>query len=241
MPKNWDPVRLVGYPPVGDVDYPDEFNNFIDLLEVEFANELEESRDDEATLFDNIQNLLKDTLTQNIDGGGIFKFTNMGTGTTDTAEYATVAQVQGLKLGMPDVDELTITGPPSFEEPYAEFTTLDSSNFNLFEYNMSSISTSGGDFYPSKLNATFLVNWTGASETLVDLNHALAPIPANGDRLRFIFANTRSGDGIQASAKINGHPDKITFGEVFSVATYDLVYTNSPNTGWLLKNVVLGE
>ena len=232
-------VRLNTTWPPGYVTYPDAVNTLITLNETT-ANEIFAARENESSLVVNLQNnYLTSTLTNNIVGNG-FKFINMPDGVA-ASDYATVSQVQAMSTGLPTVAALDNTGTGAFEVLYSEFkvTTAGSGGtFGTFEYNSSSLSGSS-TMYLTAFNKTYRYDW-GSAPTLVDLNNINTPTPTKGDRIRFVFTNTRTGDGIQAGTSlIHGLSEKITFGAAFSHAIYDLVYVGLP-TGWFFKNVILG-
>ena len=125
-----------------------------------------------------------------------------------------------------------------FNSEFKVTTAGSGGAFGTFEYNSSSLSGSS-TMYLTAFNKTYRYDW-GSAPTLVDLNNINTPTPTKGDRIRFVFTNTKTGDGIQAGTSlIHGLSEKITFGAAFSHAIYDLVYVGLP-TGWFFKNVILG-
>lgn len=250
---NPSPYFGTTFPP-GDVLYPDAYDEFIDLSELT-AQEVEAARQGESSLLVNLQtNYVTSTLTENIVGNG-FKLTGMAPGagldwtypnadglpdSPGSQDYLTVGQWSAL---MPTTADFTDVGfNVGFTIPNSQFIVANATDFAAFDYQPDTLETTGIYLYPAALNKTYYVDWNSESETLIDLDKpfSVVPIPILGDRLRFIMANPGVGDGIQAATKkINSLGEKITFGEVFAHAIYDLVYTGNP-TGWLFKNVILG-
>ena len=321
--NNWIPTAANP----GDVNYPTAYNDFIDLNELN-ADEVEAARENEQSLLVNLQtNYVNKTLTNNIDGKGLYRFENMkngeglnwlndGNNDGGSQDYLTVAQWEAVAGGgLPDIDALNFNG--SFTIPHSQFIVADATDFAVFDYQPDVLLevSNPSYFYTKGVNKTYILNWTGATPSVVDLDKPIGTTHVEGDRLRFIFLNPKAGDGIiAATSKIQGYTSKITFGgkvqyagiadntsvatvlydttasfpvslatgnqayhvasdqyvninsrpsslllltdplsgatwsnaeyviaeETFSHAIYDLVFTDDPTTGWLLKNVILG-
>jgi hypothetical protein len=253
MAIDFDPARMSGAFPGGDVEYPTKYDAFV-LLNETAATEIENARENEASLLLNLTTnyFKKSTLLKDIDGGGTKKFTSMPNGTAGptSTNYATVAQVVALNPGAASATNPGFNG--NLNTPNAQLR-VSGTSFGEFEYASSSFSTNAGNTlaYCPSYNKTYGLNWDLAGGiTIIDLDYvgSGAPVPVLGDRLRFLFLNSRYAgpsndtlnDGIQAGTRgLNGEFVKITFGETMIHAIYDIVYTGAP-TGWFFKNVILG-
>jgi hypothetical protein len=245
MAIDFDPARMSGAFPGGDVEYPTKYDAFV-LLNETAATEIENARENEASLLLNLTTnyFKKSTLLKDIDGGGTKKFTSMPNGTAGptSTNYATVAQVTDMVIDPAYATKPGFNG--NLNTPNAQLR-VSGTSFGEFEYASSSFSTNAGNTlaYCPSYNKTYGLNWDLAGGiTIIDLDYvgSGAPVPVLGDRLRFLFLNGKTDDGIQAGTRgLNGVFEKIIFGETMPHVIYDIVYTGAP-TGWFFKNVILG-
>jgi hypothetical protein len=248
------------WPSIGtpaNVNYPDLVNLFINYNE-DLADAIEDGYGlGQTSLADTIATYVTSTIASDIDGSDVNRLTNMldGTnvtgpdteapGSTTNKDYVTLSQWQtavGATLGLTD---------PGFNIGYTipnSQMRVDvapgTNTFGVFDYVPSTLSSVvSGIYFPSLFNATYLRDFGSAGTDTIDLDNPIGQVdsPEYGDRIRFIFLNTTNDGGIQAPIrKINGYSEKITFGQAYDYAIYDLVYTSNANTGWLFKNVITG-
>ena len=241
-----------GYPP-GRVDYPIQVNKFIDHAEV-YATAIENGRAfGSPSILDTLGSYAKSTLADDINGGGIYKFTGMVAGTgllyptptppgtpTENAkqDYVTRGQLVAALPSPPSIDDLDFNLP--FDVPHSQLRVVNSTDFGTFEYNLTTRSDNITYLFPSVFNATYKIDWSGESIIVFDLEGAGGPTPVNGDRIRIININTLAAHGIRSnSIGINGITNgTITFGLDYDHVIYDLVYTTQ--SGWLFKHVLIG-
>lgn len=241
--------------PPGDINFPTKINNLIDLLETT-ETEVENARGAYSTLLDNLINTyVNSILINNISGSTSIRFTNM-LDASNPEDYVTRARAAEqlststlTDLGFnwvslnPDIPG-TPDDPLELQDPSSIIITLDQTNypFTTYDVDPNTLSNTGTYFYPSKFNATYFLDWSLASNTIIALDRPLGtiPIPKLGDRLRFIFKDVGINDGIQASTrKIMNLTEVITFGSAYTYVVYDIVYS-SVTRGWFFTNVITG-
>lgn len=250
-------VRLNDEYPPGRVDYPDKVNSFIDL-NAALAAEVEAARESATSLVSNLStNYINYILKSNISGSSLYNFINMPWA-INISDYVTVEEAFR-SLGGKNIDAAAPDGMngdsaivPGLIDPDSEVLVLGTDTYGTFDMDPRNFSGSGTSRYPAVRNATYLLDWNiETSANLIELNPEglIGFTPINGDRLRLIFLNPASTDGITGSTRrFHGGESVITFGlndssNPWDFAILELVYywTTAYQVGWFIKNLILGN
>jgi len=255
-----NPNDYPDFTPPGEVNYNDKVILFMNYSE-DFATDVENSRHiDDDSILETLNRYASSNMSQNFDGGGSYRFTNMKNPTDIgiSKDYTTKWQMNDEYGGtLPDITDTNFNGP--FTDTYNEVIIDDIEwelNTDLDDFShvgtfILTPTTPGkiGDYYflsnyndKNSFNKTYHLAGSASFDRIIDFEHpgtTNVDVPIHGDRIRLIITNPTVRQGFRASTTgINGFVDDILFDKTYRIAILDFVFTTS---GWLIKNSILGE